>query len=58
MKVGDLVMRICRGNTREIGVIIKDDYEGNSVNYRRVLWFKRNSERSCSIYFLKLLSEA
>jgi len=59
MKVGDLVMRNATdANPRKIGVIVKDDYEGNSVNYRRVFWFYLNSERNHSIHSLKLLSEA
>ena len=59
MKVGDLVMRSAPdANPRKIGVIVKDDYRGNSVNYRRVFWFYLNSERNHSIHSLKLLSEA
>ena len=59
MKVGDLVTRSSPdANPRKIGVIVKDDYEGNSVNYRRVFWFYLNSERNHSIHSLKLLSEA
>jgi hypothetical protein len=59
MKVGDLVIRNSpHANPRKIGVIVKDDYKGNSVNYRRVFWFYLNSERNHSIHSLKLLSEA
>lgn len=59
MKVGDLVMRNSPdANPRKIGIIVKDDHEGNSVNYRRVFWFYLNSERNHSIHSLKLLSEA
>jgi len=59
MKVGDLVIRYADlANPRKIGVIVKDDYKGDSVNYRRVFWFYLNSERGHSIHSLKLLSEA
>ncbi len=58
MKVGDLVMRNSPDtNPKKIGIIVKDDYEGNSINYRRVFWFHLNSVRSHSIHSLKLLSE-
>ena len=59
MKVGDLVIRNgLYANPRKIGIIVKDEHEGNSVNYRRVFWFYLNSERNHSIHSLKLLSEA
>jgi hypothetical protein len=58
MKVGDLVMRNSPDtNPKKIGIIVKDDYVANSINYRRVFWFHLNSVRSHSIHFLKLLSE-
>jgi hypothetical protein len=59
MKVGDLVIRYAdHANPRKIGVIVKDDYKGDSVDCRRVFWFYLNSERRHSIHSLKLLSES